>query len=120
MGASVTSTHDRQCLSCGMEVDDDASTCPKCDAVLGKQTDGSVKTIDIAHHEETVAEATEKLGRAIDRHLKNRTATLRVIVGQGRIREGIQSFLETLRVRRKIRDFRFEKQNHGAILIRLG
>ena len=113
------SSDGRQCLSCGMVVDEGASTCPKCDAILGKQADGSIQTIDIAHHEETVEEATQKLNRAIDRHLRSQTTSLRVIVGHGRIHDGVQPVLNTLRARRRIREYKYEKGNRGAFLVKL-
>ena len=45
----------RKCQECGLTVDDGVRFCPKCDSELHAQTDQSLWTIDIAHHDETTA-----------------------------------------------------------------
>ncbi len=110
----------RECLQCGFIVDDpEIATCPKCDAVLGKQTDGSIRTVDIAHRQETVSEAVDKLRKAVNRHRKSRTQSLRVIVGGGIIRKEIIASLNQMRARRLIKDYQPEKGNHGAYMLKL-
>ena len=100
-------------------MDDHVRFCPKCDSDLRKQTDGSAHTIDIAHHRETAAEAVGKLQAAIRDHRTSLTRTLRVIVGQGLIREAAAAALTSLRAERAIRSWAFEKGNPGAIVVRL-
>jgi hypothetical protein len=108
-----------RCLQCGFPLDDDVRRCPKCDAEVRKQTDGSRRTIDVAHREETVAEALEKLRAAIHDHRAGRTQTLRVVVGQGLIRDAVTAELESLRRRRVIVSYAFEPKNRGALLVKL-
>ena len=56
----------RICLDCGMEVPLCHPECPKCDARLSTQSDGSVLHLDIAHHGETVAMAMSLLQQALE------------------------------------------------------
>jgi len=110
----------RECLQCGFIIDDrEITDCPKCDAVLGKQTDGSIRTVDIAHHQETLSEAVDKLRKAVNRHRKGKAESLRVIVGGGIIREGIIASLNQMRARRLIKDYQPEKGNSGAYVLKL-
>lgn len=108
-----------RCLQCGFPLDEDARWCPKCDAEVRAQTDGSQRTVDVAHHQETVAEALDKLRAAIHGHRANRTQTLRVVVGRGLIRGAVAEELEVLRRRRVIVRHAFEPKNPGAILVTL-
>ena len=55
----------RRCQKCGFPADENVRSCPKCDALLRVQTDGSSATIDVAHRQETVAEALGKLRSAL-------------------------------------------------------
>ena len=110
----------RECLECGFIVDEpEVRDCPKCDAVLGKQTDGSIRTIDIAHRQETVDDAAEKLRMAINQHRKGTTQSLRVVVGGGIIRKKIVPTLNQMRARGVIKSYQFEKGNSGAYMVRL-
>ena len=110
----------RECLQCGFIVEEPKITdCPKCDATLGKQTDGSIRTVDIAHHQETVSEAIDKLRKAVNRHRKDLTQSLHVIVGGGTIREEIISTLNQMKARRLIKDYGPEKKNRGTYILRL-
>jgi|TARA_B110000116_G_C16635398_1_gene490333 triosephosphate isomerase len=110
----------RECLECGFIVDEpEVRDCPKCDAVLGKQTDGSTQTIDIGHDHETVNDAVEKLRMAVNQHRKGTTQKLRVVVGGGVIREKIVTTLNQMRARGRIKSYQFEKGNSGAYMVRL-
>ena len=109
----------RRCQQCGFPADDDVRHCPKCDAPLRTQTDGSSATIDVAHRQETVAEALRKLRSAIQRHRSGLTRSLRVVVGQGIIRDAVADELTALRRNRTIAGWDFEKRNPGSILVRL-
>ena len=109
----------RRCQECGFPADDDVRRCPKCDALLRTQTDGSSATIDVAHRQETVAEALRKLRFAIQRHRSGLTRSLRVVVGQGIIRDAVADELAALRRSRKIAGWDFEKRNPGSIVVRL-
>ena len=110
----------RVCLNCTFRIaDDDVRVCPKCDAELGAQTDGSVATVDIAHHQETSEEAMTKLRATVTEHRRQPTRQLRVIVGTGRIRDLAQSTLVTLQNQGLIRSAALENPHRGSILVRL-
>ena len=109
----------RECQECGVVVEDEIRFCPKCDAELRSQTDGSVHTVDVAHHHETVAEATDKLRHAVLSHKSRLTRSLRVVVGQGLIRDAVVSKLASMRAQRSIVSYAFEKNNRGAIIVKL-
>ncbi|MFH1571218.1 MAG: Smr/MutS family protein [Gemmatimonadota bacterium] len=109
----------RQCLQCSFRVEEGTRYCPKCDADLRTQSDGSQRTIDIAHRHETVEGALDKLRRAVDRAGHGLTGTLRVVVGQGLIREAVEPELRQLRARKKVHSYRLEPGNPGAYLVRL-
>jgi len=108
----------RECLDCGMVVGD-GSICPKCDADLDRQHDGSTRVVDIAHHGETVDEAMAKLRREIhEAHLRP-AQFLRLVIGTGLIREAALAELSFFERRRSIVGFRQEEGNRGAARIRL-
>lgn len=109
----------RECLECGFECDIRESHCPKCDGVLRDQTDGSTVTVDIAHRYETILEATDKLSRALRREFGRRTGTLRVITGQGAIRESMRQHLLSLKSAGRIVKFTQDGRNAGAYLVTL-
>jgi hypothetical protein len=109
----------RECQRCGFPADDGVRRCPKCDADLHAQTDGSIRTIDVAHGRETVAEAIEKLRSAIRRDRAGLLGTLRVVVGQGLIRDAVAAELAALRAHRTIVRWEFEKGNPGSIVVTL-
>jgi hypothetical protein len=109
----------RECQRCGFPADDGVRRCPKCDADLLAQTDGSIRTIDVAHGRETVAEALKKLRSAIRRERPRLLRQLRVVVGQGLIRDAVAAELLALRARRAIVRWEFEEGNPGAVLVTL-
>ena len=109
----------RECLECGFISPPGENICVKCDASLSAQTDGSQATIDIAHHCETVVEATDKLTRAIRQHMKKHTQHLRVITGQGTIRDAIRPLLGSMAHAGKIVRFDQDGKNPGALLVTL-
>jgi hypothetical protein len=118
----------RQCLACGMRVpalrfDFDAVPpqlrCPKCDASLYLQGDGSCLTRDIAHSHETVLKALDKLDATLLSAWQGYCSTVRLIVGGGLIREQVLGQLQHRLGRGQIRAFREESPNKGAILVTL-
>ena len=109
----------RECLDCGFISPPGENICGKCDARLSAQTDGSEATIDIAHQSETVVVATDKLTNAIARHMRKRTQHLRVITGQGTIRDAIQPLLASMAHAGKIIRFEQDGRNPGALLVTL-
>lgn len=110
----------RVCLNCTFRIaEDGVRVCPKCDADLGAQTDGSVATVDIAHHQETSEEAMTKLRAAVAEHRRQPTRQLRVIVGTGKIRDLTQSALVALQNQGVIRSAALEDPHRGSFLVRL-
>lgn len=107
----------RECLNCGMLMDDARGVCLKCDAVLADQTDGSIVTIDIAHHGERVADAARKLKSVLRSAKQDYTLAIRVIVGRGLIKDDVISQLHAWQRSGKIRHFEFEGGNQGVLMV---
>ncbi len=97
----------------------DTSHCPKCDADLDQQHDGSTRKVDIAHNRETQREALSKLQKEISNVRFGTAQYLRLVVGSGVIREAALAELHFYQSRRQIVSFDEEPGNRGAILIRL-
>lgn len=93
--------------------------CPKCDAVLAGQTDGSIITCDIAHQGERVHEAMAKLEDLINHAKLDVTAKLRIIVGSGLIRDEAEARLSNLVLRGDILRFEPDGKNKGVLLVRI-
>ncbi len=108
-----------QCLDCGMRVTAGVLTCPKCDALLDEQTDGSVLHRDIAHQHETVAQAMAKLEHALQDCRHSHACGVRLAVGRGVIREEVMRQLSWLALSGEILDFDHDEGNTGAILVTL-
>jgi hypothetical protein len=109
----------RACLACGMEVGGDLKYCPKCDANLALQTDGSTIHLDIAHQHETIPQALDKLTRVLDEARGGNTQAIRLVVGRGLIREEINQQLQWLKHAGEILNFAYDNGNTGAILIQV-
>ena len=93
--------------------------CPKCDAVLSAQTDGSIVTSDIAHQGERVHEAMAKLEHLIIEAKLHVTAKLRIIVGSGLIRDEAEARLSNLVFRGDIIKFEQDGHNKGVLMVRI-
>jgi hypothetical protein len=109
----------RDCLDCGFIAVHGETNCPKCDAVLSAQTDGSWAIVDIAHDRETIRQATDKLDLAIRKHLAGHTQYLRVVIGRGRIQSAIWPHLSSLQKAGRIQGFAEEARNRGAVVVTL-
>lgn len=107
------------CLACGMEVGGDLNTCPKCDANLALQTDGSTIHVDIAHQQETIRQALDKLNRVLDEARSGNTQAIRLVVGRGLIREEVRQQLGWLKHTGEILEFDYDSGNTGAILVQM-
>ncbi len=107
----------RECLDCGMQVSEAATHCPKCDAVLHLQSDGSVLHVDIAHQHETVRVALAKLEGILNEARAGHTRAVRVVVGRGLIRDEVLRQLHWLQHTGEIPGFDYEAGNTGAILV---
>lgn len=107
----------RECLDCGMQLHSSITTCLKCDAVLNDQTDGSMITVDIAHHGERVHDAIRKLDQVLQSAEQGYTLAIRLIVGHGVIKEEVIGRLQSRRRSGKIRNFDFDGNNQGVLLI---
>jgi len=119
---------DRECLHCGMYTDAVRITleqippdvhCPKCDASVYLQHDGSCLTRDIAHHHETVVRAMAKLDTMIIDGWRGYSRHLRIIVGGGLIREQVLGQLHYYQGQGLLVDYREENPNRGAIVVQL-
>lgn len=99
--------------------DDPSATCIKCDSALFRQSDGSVLTVDIAHHQETVHEALDKMHRALAQAWAGYEQGVRLVVGGGAIREAVLGELTFQRQAGRVLQFRQESPNRGAILVQL-
>jgi len=102
-----------------MRTASDIRHCPKCDNRLDQQTDGSTMIVDIAHHGERVRDALGKLDSQIEQARSGIVATLRIIVGSGAIRDAVLARLLDLEYRKVIISHELDKDNTGAILVRL-
>lgn len=109
----------RECLDCGFLALPSDRQCPKCDAILAEQTDGTVWTVDIAHHRETVKQALDKLEQEIDRQLHEYTHAIRFVVGSRLIREAASQRLQQLVSAGRIHSFDQDENNPGALLAEL-
>ena len=109
----------KPCLQCGMNVDEFTSHCPKCDAALDLQHDGSTITVDIAHHGEHVSEALRKMQSEIDLANKSIAKNVRFIVGSGLIRREVLLSLRDYEFRGDIKSFEVEPHNAGAVLVQI-
>jgi hypothetical protein len=108
-----------ECLGCGMRVPAGVLTCPKCDAFLDEQTDGSVLHRDIAHQHETVAQAMVKLEQALQDCRRSHACGVRLAVGRGVIREEVMRQLSWLAMSGEILGFDHDDGNTGAIMVTL-
>ena len=93
--------------------------CPKCDNRLDEQHDGSTTTIDIAHSHETIREANRKLDTALENERQGIARNLRVVLGNGRIREDVLSRLEYMQRTGEIIRYAVEGGNRGAVVIQI-
>ncbi|MFT5210122.1 MAG: broad specificity phosphatase PhoE [Flavobacterium sp.] len=93
--------------------------CPKCDAVISKQSNGQTVTYDIAHQGERVRDALIKLQDLLDALRASPTGNLRVIVGHGLIKEEVNHTLATMLFRKDIIGFSQDGRNTGAFIVRL-
>lgn len=118
----------RRCRDCGFPQDTVAlsldalpprQSCPKCDANIYAQHDGSCWTYDIAHSQETVARALGKLDAALLEGWGSHAATLRLVVGGGAIRREILGQLTYYQRLGRLLAFAEDSPNRGAILLRL-
>ena len=118
----------RECLQCGMFTDAVRLSldlipprihCPKCDASLYLQHDGSCLTRDIAHHHETVRKALEKLDKLLCDGWRGYSQSLRIVVGGGLIREQVLGQLHYYQGQGLLRSYREESPNRGAIVVQL-
>jgi len=109
----------RDCLACGMRLSTDAHVCPKCDAVLHSQTDGSVLHRDIAHQHETLTVALQKMAATLEEGRRGHACGVRLVVGRGLIREEVMRQLSWLAMRGEILEFDHDAGNTGAIMVTL-
>ena len=108
-----------ECLECGFLPDCQMQYCPKCDADLETQTDGSTHTIDIAHHGETVDQALAKLKNSLSILQMEYPQYLRVIVGRGKIAEEVLGYVEYLKRIGQIIRYEAGGENRGVVILQL-
>jgi hypothetical protein len=116
---------ERRCLRCGMAVRaplfdlGDAPprlACRKCDENLYQQHDGKILTRDIAHQQETIPRALEKLDALLLEGWRGYWKGVRIVVGGGAIRREVLAQLHHYRQRGVVRDYREDSPNRGAIV----
>ena len=107
----------RCCLQCGFSVTESDRVCPKCDAQLLLQTDGSTTTFDIAHGKQRIHEAIEQLRSVVAQHQRSTTQFLRVVVGGDRIRHAALQELRVMQSHGTIFQFGQDDRNRGALMI---
>jgi len=108
----------KECLECHFIVGDKTRYCPKCDADLRQQSDGSTLTVDVAHSGQTKEEALEQLRSALFNSARAHNQFLRVIVGTGLISEAVYTRLVHLKRSGRIKSFDYEGSNRGSIMVR--
>lgn len=105
----------RVCLVCGMAIV--APVCPKCDAVIAEQSDGSTIKVDIAHQGETVREALLKLDAALT--MAGTARFIRVVVGSGVIRQEALVHLRGAEFRGDVIAVEASTTNRGQIMVQV-
>ena len=108
-----------ECLECGFPPGCQMQYCPKCDADLETQTDGSTRTIDIAHRGETVDQALAKLKNRLSILQMEHPQYLRVIVGRGKIAEEALGYVEYLKRIGHIISYASGDENKGVVVLQL-
>lgn len=106
-----------QCLQCGMAITSDR--CPKCDAVIADQTDGSTDWIDIAHDGQTVKEALSLLDRELRYAKAGLAKYLVLIVGNGKIRLEVLARLGDMQFRQEVIGYKNSDANPGQIMVQI-
>lgn len=104
----------KQCPECGMVIDITLTTCPKCDFNLRLINRDKTIMVDIAHHHETVEQAIEKLNDFITKAKDENYGHLKIIVGNGLIREEIKRLLPYYQEIGKISGYTTDGFNRGA------
>jgi len=93
-------------------------SCSKCDTPLFDVSDGSTRTIDIAHQRETVPQAIAKMHEALEYAWQFTYAgNLRLIVGGGLIRDTVLGELHYLAGRGIL--LAYHEENRGAVLLKI-
>ncbi|MGM0631814.1 MAG: hypothetical protein ACQETO_01435 [Pseudomonadota bacterium] len=124
----MTENIERECLYCGMlqpvPVADfgespGGTRCIKCDDPLYGQGDGSRITVDIAHHNETVAQALDKMERVLNDAWLDHVSSVRLIVGGGAIHDAVVGELLFQHRAGRLLAYREEAPNRGAVLVHL-
>jgi hypothetical protein len=90
--------------------------CPKCDANVYLQHDGTLLTGDVAHRRETIGRALEKLDELLLEGWRGYYKGVRIVVGGGSIREEVRAQLRHYAGRGIVREHRDESANPGAIV----
>ena len=116
----------RKCLNCGLETQlgftefrdrHISCKCLKCDEELLTQSDGSIVTRDIAHQQETLQQALNKMDDVLQQAWEGYERGVRLIVGGGRIREEVLSQCQYYLDQDYIESYSAEPSNYGAILV---
>jgi hypothetical protein len=93
--------------------------CPKChwDLLLLNRNKAWVR--DIAHNEETVEVAMAKLQESLEYANLQKYGQLKLIVGNGKIKEDAEKILSYLQYDKKIKSYTYEGFNPGALIANL-
>lgn len=102
-----------------MEIVGSVTHCPKCDAHLIEQTDGSVLHADIAHRQETIPIALRKFQDALEQARSGHVQSIRLVVGRGLIRDEVNHQLSWLKHTGEVLGYEHDAGNTGAIIVHL-
>ena len=102
-----------------MDYADYEKVCPKCDFGRYQQNSDQCISVDIAHNQQTVAQATQAFYEALAQAKRENYGELRLIVGGGLINKRVGQLLEAERHKKQINQFDHEAFNKGAYLVKL-
>jgi|TARA_B100001093_G_scaffold103000_1_gene95175 predicted nucleic acid-binding Zn-ribbon protein len=105
------------CEQCGSIWEHGLEDCAKCGWDLRLLNRSKTWTYDIAHQQETVAEAVDKMYATLDYGIHKKYGKVKLIVGSGKIRVEIEKILSHLKFSKKIKFYTCQNKNPGAYIV---
>lgn len=115
----MTGIADYQCANCGMDVAGALHYCPKCDVPRYAHNRRKVLSADIAHDGQTLADAERQLDALLRQAAIQNFGRVRIITGRGLISQEILRTLDAALWQERIREYRHEEHNPGALIIQM-